>query len=111
MLRLTGRAADGWIPSLGRMDADAMSEARKVIDEAAEKAGRDPAEVLGLCNVSGELTDGERGEGVLDGPPEHWVETLRGLSERLGLGAIILPAQSVEQVERLVNEVAPGLRS
>jgi hypothetical protein len=111
MLRLTGRAADGWIPSLGRMPEDAMAEARKVIDEAASKAGRDPADILTLCNVSGELTDGDRGEGVLDGPPEHWVETLRGLTDRLGLGAIILPAQSVEQVERLVNEVVPGLRA
>ncbi len=81
-----------------------------MIDEAAEKAGRDPADVLGLCNVSGELTDGERGEGLLDGPPEHWVETLSGLTERLRLGAIILPATSVEQVERLVAEVVPGLR-
>jgi alkanesulfonate monooxygenase SsuD/methylene tetrahydromethanopterin reductase-like flavin-dependent oxidoreductase (luciferase family) len=110
MLRLTGRLADGWIPSLGRMDADAMAENRKLIDAAAEKAGRDPADILSLVNVSGEVTDGERGEGLLDGPPEHWIETLRGLTERLGLGAIILPATSVEQVERLVNEVAPGLR-
>jgi alkanesulfonate monooxygenase SsuD/methylene tetrahydromethanopterin reductase-like flavin-dependent oxidoreductase (luciferase family) len=110
MLRLTGRAADGWIPSLGRMDADALAEARKVIDEAAETAGRDPADVLGLCNVSGRLTGGERGDGVLDGPPEHWVETLTGLAERLRLGAIILPAPDLGTVERLVSEVAPGLR-
>jgi hypothetical protein len=56
------------------------------------------------------VTDGERGEGLLDGPPEHWIETLGGLAERLRLDAIILPAQSVEQVERLVGEVVPGLR-
>jgi alkanesulfonate monooxygenase SsuD/methylene tetrahydromethanopterin reductase-like flavin-dependent oxidoreductase (luciferase family) len=110
MLRLTGRLADGWIPSLGRMDPDAMAENRKLIDAAAEKAGRDPAEIISLTNVNGEVTDGERGEGLLDGPPEHWIETLAGLSERLGLGAIILPAQSVEQVERLVDEVVPGFR-
>jgi alkanesulfonate monooxygenase SsuD/methylene tetrahydromethanopterin reductase-like flavin-dependent oxidoreductase (luciferase family) len=53
--------------------------------------------------------DGE--ETVLDGPPEHWVETLARLTERLGLGAIILPAQSPERVERLVSEVVPGLRA
>jgi alkanesulfonate monooxygenase SsuD/methylene tetrahydromethanopterin reductase-like flavin-dependent oxidoreductase (luciferase family) len=111
MLRLTGRLADGWIPSLGRMPEDAMAEARKAIDEAAAGAGRDPSEVLSLCNVGGELTDGARGDGLLDGPPEHWIEALAGLSERLGLGAIILPATSVEQVERLVAEVVPGLRA
>jgi len=101
MLRLTGRLADGWIPSLGRMSPAAMAEARKLIDEAAEKAGRDPADILTLTNV---------GEDILDGPPEQWVETLRALTERLGLGAIILPATSVEQVERLVADVVPGLR-
>jgi alkanesulfonate monooxygenase SsuD/methylene tetrahydromethanopterin reductase-like flavin-dependent oxidoreductase (luciferase family) len=110
MLRLTGRAADGWIPSLGRMSADAMAEARKVVDEAAEKAGRDPSEVLGLTNASGELTDGERGEGVLDGPPDHWVETLRDVAERARLGAILLPAPDLATVERLIGEVVPGLR-
>ncbi|HEX6459238.1 MAG TPA: LLM class flavin-dependent oxidoreductase [Thermoleophilaceae bacterium] len=110
MLRLTGRLADGWVPSLGYMKPDAVEEARGRIDEAAEKAGRDPADVLGIYNVSGELTDGARGEGPLDGPPEHWVETLAGWAERLRLSAIILPAQSVEQVERLVADVVPGLR-
>jgi alkanesulfonate monooxygenase SsuD/methylene tetrahydromethanopterin reductase-like flavin-dependent oxidoreductase (luciferase family) len=111
MLRLTGRLADGWVPSLGYMKPDAVEEARKRVDEAADKAGRDPSEVLGVYNVSGELTDGARGEGPLDGPPEHWVETLSGWAERLKLGAVILPAQSVEQVDRLVTEVVPGLRS
>ena len=38
------------------------------------------------------------------------METLSGLADRLGLSAIIMPAQSVEQVERLVAEVVPGLR-
>jgi hypothetical protein len=79
-----------------------MAEARKLIDEAASKAGRDPADILTLANV---------GEDMLDGPPEQWVETLRTLTERLGLGAIILPATSVERVEQLVGEVVPGLRA
>jgi alkanesulfonate monooxygenase SsuD/methylene tetrahydromethanopterin reductase-like flavin-dependent oxidoreductase (luciferase family) len=109
MLRLTGREADGWIPSLGRMGAGEMAEARKVIDEAAATVGRAPEDIVNLVNVSGEVTDGQRGDGLLDGPPEHWIETLRGLTEQLGLDVIILPATSVEQVERLVNEVAPGL--
>lgn len=111
MLRLTGRLADGWFPSLSYMKPDAYAEARRRIDEAAEKAGRHPADVLGLYNVSGELTDGERGDGPLDGPPEHWVETLVGWAEELKLGAVILPAGSVEQVERLIGEVTPGLRA
>jgi alkanesulfonate monooxygenase SsuD/methylene tetrahydromethanopterin reductase-like flavin-dependent oxidoreductase (luciferase family) len=111
MLRMTGRLADGWFPSLSYLKPDAFAEARKVVDEAAEKAGRDPAQVIGIYNVSGELTDGARGEGPLDGPPSHWVETLAGWAANLGLGAVLLPAESVEQVERLVAEVVPGLRA
>jgi hypothetical protein len=38
------------------------------------------------------------------------VETLSGWVEELRLGAIIMPAQSVEQVDRLAAEVVPGLR-
>src|SRR5919109_377658 len=110
MLRLTGRLADGWVPSLGYMGPDALVEARKVVDEAAEKTGRDPAEVLGIYNVSGTLTEGERGEGPLDGPPEHWVETLSDWAARARLAAILMPAETQEQVERLAAEVAPALR-
>jgi len=111
MLRLTGRLADGWVPSLGYLKPDGFTEARKVVDEAASNAGRDPADVIGIYNVSGELTDGARGEGPLDGPPSLWVETLSRWAKELRLGAIMLPAESVEQVERLVGEVVPGLRA
>jgi alkanesulfonate monooxygenase SsuD/methylene tetrahydromethanopterin reductase-like flavin-dependent oxidoreductase (luciferase family) len=110
MLRMTGRLADGWFPSLGYLKPDAFAEARKVVDEAASKAGRDPADVVAIYNVSGELTGGARGEGPLDGPPAHWVETLSGWAEELRLDAVLMPAESVEQVERLVAEVVPGLR-
>jgi alkanesulfonate monooxygenase SsuD/methylene tetrahydromethanopterin reductase-like flavin-dependent oxidoreductase (luciferase family) len=110
MLRITGRMADGWMPSLFGMGPDDLVEARKAVDEAAVKAGRDPSSILGIYNVTGEVTDGGRGDGPLDGPPEHWVETLAGWVERARLGAIILPAGSVDQVERLVTEVAPPLR-
>ncbi len=103
MLRITGRLADGWLPSLGYMKPPQLAEARKRVDEAAERAGRDPAEVLGIYNVSGELTDGARGEGPLDGPPEHWVETLARWAEELSLGAVLMPAESLEQVETLIN--------
>jgi alkanesulfonate monooxygenase SsuD/methylene tetrahydromethanopterin reductase-like flavin-dependent oxidoreductase (luciferase family) len=110
MLRITGRLADGWMPSLFGMGPDELVRARAVIDEAAEKAGRDPSAVLGIYNVTGEVTGGKRGDGPLDGPPEHWAETLAGWVERARLGAVVLPAKSLEQVERLVNEVAPALR-
>jgi alkanesulfonate monooxygenase SsuD/methylene tetrahydromethanopterin reductase-like flavin-dependent oxidoreductase (luciferase family) len=111
MLRLTGRLADGWIPSLGGMPPEELVEARKLVDAAAEKAGRDPADVRGLYNVSGLVTDGERGEGPLDGPPELWIDTLVRWADELSVTTFMLPAESLEQVERLAGEVVPGVRS
>ena len=111
MLRVTGRLADGWIPSLGGMPPDELVEARKVVDAAAEKAGRHPADVRGLYNVSGLVTDGERGDGPLDGPPELWIETLVRWTDELSVSTFILPGESVEQVERLAGEVVPGVRA
>ena len=52
MLRLVGRVADGWLPSLGYVGgARGIAEGNAVIDEAAEAAGRDPRAVRRLLNV------------------------------------------------------------
>ena len=56
MLRLTGRVADGWLPSAGYLGPEALAEANLIIDEAAEAAGRVPADVRRLYNISGSFT-------------------------------------------------------
>src|SRR5918911_1617025 len=40
MLRLTGRLADGWIPSMAYLKPDAVADASARIDKAAQRAGR-----------------------------------------------------------------------
>ncbi|WP_186525996.1 LLM class flavin-dependent oxidoreductase [Leekyejoonella antrihumi] len=56
-LRITGRLADGWIPQYGDdWRSAAVREARAVIDDAALRAGRDPAEVGTCYNISATLT-------------------------------------------------------
>jgi alkanesulfonate monooxygenase SsuD/methylene tetrahydromethanopterin reductase-like flavin-dependent oxidoreductase (luciferase family) len=122
MLRLTGRLADGWIPSLGRTGPDVLRESQTIIDEAAERAGRDPASILRLLNVGGTITapGSEAGttaprpgqsSGGLAGPPAFWQELLGGL-RGIGFEAFVFwPSDpTAEQVERFANEVAPGLR-
>ncbi|MDN4174083.1 LLM class flavin-dependent oxidoreductase [Nocardioides sp. SOB77] len=52
MLRLVGRAADGWLPSLPYLQPGDLQRGMRVIDEAARGAGRDPAEVVRLLNVT-----------------------------------------------------------
>jgi alkanesulfonate monooxygenase SsuD/methylene tetrahydromethanopterin reductase-like flavin-dependent oxidoreductase (luciferase family) len=110
--RLTGRVADGWIPSLSYVPPDQLAEGQKRIDAAAEEAGRDPAAIRRVYNVSGTITDGARGR-LLEGPPEHWVETLADWATRLHVDTFIFWPQEPEphQVERFAAEVVPALRA
>jgi alkanesulfonate monooxygenase SsuD/methylene tetrahydromethanopterin reductase-like flavin-dependent oxidoreductase (luciferase family) len=54
MLRVTGRLADGWLPSIGTrfLPDDAVAGAQAAIDEAARKADRDAAEIERAANVT-----------------------------------------------------------
>ena len=114
MMRVVGRLADGWIPSLPRMPVNEVPPRQKAIDEAARAAGRDPATIRRIANLSGEITDGASGESGewLHGPVEHWVEELTKLVRDFGFdGFVLSPADgSLEQIERFATEVAPAVR-
>ena len=56
-LRLAGRLADGWVPSL-RGETSFLRDGAARIDDAAAAAGRDPADVRRVLNVNGQITDG-----------------------------------------------------
>jgi alkanesulfonate monooxygenase SsuD/methylene tetrahydromethanopterin reductase-like flavin-dependent oxidoreductase (luciferase family) len=111
-LALTGRLADGWVPSLGSATPDLVPEMNRHIDEAAQAAGRDPSAVRRVYNVSGVIGDGPV-RGLLQGPPEHWIETLSGFATDLGFDTFIFwPGEDhLAQVERFAREVAPPLRA
>src|SRR5690606_30932500 len=66
MLRVTGRLADGWLPSLGYLPPARLGAADARIDEAAALAGRAPQDVVRLYNVHGRFG---RGGGLLQGGP------------------------------------------
>jgi alkanesulfonate monooxygenase SsuD/methylene tetrahydromethanopterin reductase-like flavin-dependent oxidoreductase (luciferase family) len=110
-LALTGRLADGWIPSLSWATPEVVPAMQRRIDEAAEAAGRDPAAVRRLYNVNGTIADGPV-RGLLQGPPEHWVETLSGFAADLGFDTFVFwPEEDpLGQLERFAAEVAPRLR-
>jgi alkanesulfonate monooxygenase SsuD/methylene tetrahydromethanopterin reductase-like flavin-dependent oxidoreductase (luciferase family) len=55
MLALIGRAADGWVPSLGPLKPEDMREATARIDDAARAAARDPSAIRRVLNVGGDL--------------------------------------------------------
>jgi alkanesulfonate monooxygenase SsuD/methylene tetrahydromethanopterin reductase-like flavin-dependent oxidoreductase (luciferase family) len=56
MLAIIGRAADGWVPSLGYLKPEDMGEANARIDDAARAAGRDPSSIRRVLNVGADLT-------------------------------------------------------
>lgn len=101
-LAVTGRLADGWMPSLGYAPLEELPRMRDRIAAAAEGAGRDPGDVTYALNVE------VRG----DEQSEQAAERLRGLT---GMGFTVLnlkpsgPGRE-EQVERLALEVLPLVR-
>ena len=111
MLELTGRLADGWVPSIGGAPPEAIPEMVERIEEGAAGSGRDPSTIRRLYNVKGTIADGPASD-LLHGPPDHWVETLTGFVLELGFESFVFwPEDDVlGQIERFAQEVAPGVR-
>ena len=110
MLESTGRAADGWVPSLGYAAPDDLGRMTRVLDAAAESAGRDPAAVRRAFNISGRFT--ARGAGFLQGPPALWADQLTALVLDRGMSVFILGpgADPAGDLRRFAGEVAPAVR-
>jgi alkanesulfonate monooxygenase SsuD/methylene tetrahydromethanopterin reductase-like flavin-dependent oxidoreductase (luciferase family) len=122
MQRLTGRKADGWLPSLGMLSAAELRAGNELIDSVAEEAGRDPREIKRVLNLQGVIGDtdtalperlpvGYLAGDRLVGPPESWVDTLIGFVED-GFDTIVFwPVDaSPQQVEAFAAEVIPRIR-
>ena len=122
MLRLVGRKADGWLPSLGVLTRDELRAGNAQIDSAAERAGRDPASIRRILNVQGLIGEGRApsrselpvgylaGE-PLAGPGDWWVETFAGFHDDGFDTLIFWPVDTTrEQVELLARDVVAQLR-
>jgi hypothetical protein len=122
MLRLIGRVADGWLPSLPYLPNGAadLVDLNRRIDDAAAEAGREPAAVRRLLNISGRFA--RTGTGLLNGPPSQWIEELAGLALDHGVSGFILMADGDDKgdddtgggatlIQRFGQEVAPAVRA
>ena len=110
MLRLTGASANGWIPSLSYVTPEKALAHNARIDEAADEAGRNPADIRRAYNVMGVIDAG--GEG-LKGPVELWIERLTGLVLEVGMDTFLFWPTGGDinaQLERFAHEVAPAVR-
>lgn len=99
MLRLIGRVGDGWLPSQAYLKDGDLQRGNTVIDDAATAAGRDPAQVRRMLNVS-----------PPSGPLEDWTADLVRLATEDGIGTFILAADDPDLIQRYGREVAPTVR-
>ena len=108
MLALTGRTADGWLPSMGYLQPGDLTRGNAAIDDAATAAGRSPAAVRRLLNINGSFA--ARSGGPLQGPVDQWVEELTELALTEGMSAFILGTDAPGDIQRFGQEVAPAVR-
>ncbi|WKZ51318.1 MAG: LLM class flavin-dependent oxidoreductase [Anaerolineales bacterium] len=107
-LKLAGKVADGWLPSL-RGDLSALAEKSKRLDDAVAEAGRDPASIRRVINVNGVITDGAS-NGLLQGPVNQWVDELTNLVSAYRFDTFIFWGEGGNQLQRFAEEVAPAVR-
>ncbi|MET8203394.1 LLM class flavin-dependent oxidoreductase [Micromonospora taraxaci] len=108
MLQLTGRRADGWLPTLGYLQPGDLTKGNAIIDDAAQEAGRSPRDVRRLLNIAGQFS--AVGRGPLNGPAEQWVQELAELALDEGVSAFILAGDDPDDLRRFAGEVAPAVR-
>lgn len=110
MLRLTGATADGWLPSWGYLRGkQALADANARIDDAAREAGREPAAVRRLLNISGSFGS-STADHLLSGPPGRWVDGLATLTLEHGISGFVLGSDDPATLTTFGREVAPALR-
>jgi len=113
-LAVTGRHADGWIPSLGFAPPEQVVVMRQRVLAAAQDAGRDPDEITCVYNIDVRVEEpADDDPGMVSGPPEAVADQLLRFVS-IGFATMnLLPNGSdrAEQVERLAREVLPRVRA
>lgn len=94
MLRLIGAKADGWLPSLAYLGDGGLERGNRIIDAAADEAGRDPRAIRRLLNVTAPATADELLPYALDD----------------GVSTFILATDDPDTVRAWAGEVTPALR-
>jgi alkanesulfonate monooxygenase SsuD/methylene tetrahydromethanopterin reductase-like flavin-dependent oxidoreductase (luciferase family) len=107
-LAVTGRLADGWIPSFGFAPAQRIPDMLDRIRSAATAAGRAPDAVRAIYNVPIRVGTGARPETVT-GTAADIVEQLQAFTE-LGFTGFNLMSDA-DQAEAVGAEVLPALRA
>lgn len=110
MLSLAARLGDGWIASQSDVSPQEAGRLNREIDLRAKDAGRDPAAIGRIYNVSGRFGPQERG--FLDGPAVVWAEQLTELVLQHGFSTFVLGVSGdiIAAISRFADEVVPDVR-
>ncbi len=110
ILRLTGRLANGWLPSLGYLPEGpaSLAEMNAEIDAAAIAAGRQPADIRRMLNINGQFQQTERG--LFQGPPESWARQIVEIERDYGISTFILAADDPATTTLFGTVIAPLAR-
>ena len=110
-LELTGQTADGWLPSLGRVDLANAIQMRDVVRKAAADAGRDPDEITYAANLTTRVDPKQTSyPGLVTGSVDDVVRQIVEVV-RAGFTFLLLGPQSVTEQELLASEVIPAVRA
>jgi alkanesulfonate monooxygenase SsuD/methylene tetrahydromethanopterin reductase-like flavin-dependent oxidoreductase (luciferase family) len=95
MLSLVGRAADGWVPSLGYVQPASLLEGNKRIDEAAVAAGRAPNAIRRVLNAAADVS----------------VELFTSLTVEHGMDTYVIGGlEEPDALRWFASEVVPAVR-
>lgn len=95
MLSLVGRAADGWIPSLGYAQPADLLEGNRRIDESAAAAGRDPRSIRRILNAGADVP----------------VELFTSLTVEHGMGTYVIGGiEDPEALRWFAADIIPAVR-
>jgi alkanesulfonate monooxygenase SsuD/methylene tetrahydromethanopterin reductase-like flavin-dependent oxidoreductase (luciferase family) len=111
-LAVTGRLADGWIPSYGMLMPEDIPAVRGQILTAAREAGREPEAITCAYNLEVSVDDSTDPE-IVSGSVDAVAEQLIGII-KLGMTAFNFKpvgGDRGEQVERLARQVIPAVRA
>lgn len=107
-LALTGRVADGWIAPSSLVPPNRLADGQRRIDDAAVRAGRNPAEIRRVYVLEGAI-DGRGSRGFLHGPTRQWIYEVTELAVGHGVDSFLFGGHH-EQLGTFAMEVVPAVR-
>lgn len=113
-LGLTGRKADGWVPSLSYCPPAAARKSMERIDTAALSAGRNPADIRRIYNIWGGFTDTppapvDETSGEFSGSPAAWVDYLTHLATSVGFDTFLFGVPADPGLLRMIaSDIIPA---